>query len=49
MSTKLDNRLKAVMVSAVWLSVGIASFHLGFFTLGLALIAFLTTLSIVEA
>ena len=49
MSTKSDNLFKTIAVSAVWISVGVASFSLGFFTLGLALIALLATYAIVEA
>lgn len=49
MSTKSDNLFKTITVSVIWLSVGFASIHLGFFTLGMALIAFLATLAVVEA
>lgn len=49
MTKQNDNRWKAVTISVIWLSVGVASFKLGFFTLGLALIAFLATLSVTEA
>lgn len=44
-----DNTWKTIVISVIWLSVGVASFNLGFFTLGLGIVAFLATLSIVEA
>lgn len=49
MAKNNDNRWKAVAISVIWLSVGYASLHLGFFTLGLGLVAFLATLSVTEA
>lgn len=49
MTKQNDARWKAVAISVIWLSVGIASLHLGFFTLGLGIFAFLATLSVCEA
>lgn len=49
MKKKSDDRWKAVAISSIWLAVGFASIHLGFFTLGIGLIAFLATYAVVEA
>lgn len=49
MKKKTDNTWKAIVISVIWLSVGVASFKLGCFTVGLAIFAFLSTLSVVEA
>lgn len=48
-SRKADNVFKTITISAIWISVGVSSFTLGFFTLGLAIFAWLATYTIVEA
>lgn len=49
MSKKSIDGWKALAITAVWVAVGVASLKLGFFTLGIGIVAYLATLSIVEA
>lgn len=49
MTRENDNRWKAIAISAIWVSVAVASLKMGFFALGLGFLAFFATLSITEA